>query len=256
MTILRIELDGVTTSFRFPHFLVGRQPTYPLPPPATIFGHIASALGEYPNPRGLRFAFSFTAAGRVDDMEKAHITEVGGSVPREERSRFPYPVNVTITTAPLLRELLVQPHLVLYLDAPGHLDRLYQAFREPRFMVVLGRSQDLASYRRVDLIEPEERPEGYLEGTLLPQAERERFRAAVPMIMPRYIDPDDRRRVAWAPYLVLPGRNIVAPLPPDKENAVWRPARPGERFLVDPDSPLFGGVRRILYWHTFLDEAA
>lgn len=253
MTILRVELDGVTTSFRFPHFLVGRQPSFPLPPPATVLGHIASALGEYPDRRRLRFAYSFTADGRVDDMEKAHITEVGGSVPREDRARFPYPVNISVTTGPLMRELLVRPHLVLYLDAPGWMEALHRAFREPRYMVVFGRSQDLASYRRVDLIDTVERDAGYVEGTLLPQAERERFPAAAPMIMPRYIDPDDRRRVDWSPYLVLQGRNLIAPMDTEAETAVRRRARAGERFDVDPDSPLVSGLQRIVYWHTFAD---
>jgi CRISPR-associated protein Cas5t len=257
MEVLRVELDGVTTSFRFPHFLVGRQPTFPLPPPATILGHIASALGEYPDHRALRFAYSFTAAGRVDDVETAHITEVGGAVPREDKGRFPYPVNVTATPGPLLRELLVQPHLVLYLDAPGELERFYRAFREPRYMVVLGRSQDLASYRRVEVIQTELRPAGYVEGTLLPQTERPRFRAAVPMIMPRYIDPDNRRRVDWQSYLVLTAHCFVTP-DVDGENANRARARAGETFDVDPQSPARrdrqGNVyQRILYWHRFVD---
>jgi CRISPR-associated protein Cas5t len=257
MRVLRVELDGVMTSFRYPHFLVGRQPTFPLPPPATILGHIASALGEYPDHRRLRFAYSFSAAGRVDDMETAHITEVGGSVPREDRARFPHPVNVTATTGPLLRELLVQPHLVLYLDAPGQLETFYGAFREPRYMVVLGRSQDLASYRRVDLIETEQRESGYVEGTLLPRSERGRFRAAVPMIMPRFIDPDDRRRVDWESYLVLERHAFVLTGEPGTEGANRVAARPGERFDVDPSSPVRGNAyQRILYWHRFTGDSA
>lgn len=257
MDVLRVELDGVTTSFRFPHFLVGRQPTFPLPPPATILGHVASALGEYPDHHTLRFAYSFTAAGRVDDVETAHITEVGGAVPREDKGRFPYPVNVTATPGPLLRELLVQPHLVLYLDAPGELERFYRAFREPRYMVVLGRSQDLASYRRVEVIQTELRPAGYVEGTLLPQTERQRFRAAVPMIMPRYIDPDNRRRVDWQSYLVLTGHCFVTP-DADGYSANRARARAGEMFDVDPQSPARRDPRgnvyqRILYWHRFVD---
>lgn len=256
MSIVRVELDGLTTSFRYPHFLIGRQPSFPMPPPATILGHVASALGEYPDRRSLRFAYSFSADGRVDDMEKAHITEVGGSVPREDRTLFPYPVNVSVTTGPLMRELLVHPRLVLYLDAPGWVESLYRAFREPRYMVIFGRSQDLASYRRVDLIDTAVRDAGYVEGTLLHQADRERFPAAAPLIMPRYIDPEDRRRVDWAPYLTLQGRNLIAPIEGGSETAVRRRALVDEQFEIDPESPVVSGLQRILYWHRFADTAS
>src|SRR5438034_11487636 len=104
--VLHIELDGVTTSFRLPHVHIGRQVTYPLPPPATILGHIASALGDWPDPSGIRFAYSFTSGGRTDDVEATYVTEVGGSVPREEKARFPHPVNVSGAMNPYLREIL------------------------------------------------------------------------------------------------------------------------------------------------------
>lgn len=256
MAVLRVEIDAVTASFRFPHFLIGRQPTYPMPPPATILGLVAAAMGEYPAPEGLRFAYAFTAEARVDDMEKAHIAEVGGSVPREDKVRFPYPLNLTATPGPLMRELLIRPHLVLYLDAPGRADEIYRAFRTPRYAISLGRSQDLASIRHVDLIEPSEGDQGYVEGTLLPQDERDRFPSAASMMMPRYIDPNDRRRVQWSAYLTLLPRNLVVPGLPDEMTAARRPAREGERFSLDPDSPEVGGLRRIIYWHTFLEESA
>jgi CRISPR-associated protein Cas5t len=252
MRALHIEIDGQTTSFRLPHVHVGRQVTYPLPPPATILGHIASALGEWPDPSGLRFAYSFRALGRIDDIEATYITEVGGSVPREDKARFPYAVNVSGAMNPYLREILYRPHLDLYLHTDQGLDTLYEAFRSPRYMVILGRSQDLVGYRRVELIESEEAEVGYVEGTLLPQDEGGRFRTAYPMIMPRYIDPADRRRVAWSSYLLLDGRATV------RRNGESGPARviarPDERFDVDPYSPEVDGLRRILVWHRFVED--
>jgi CRISPR-associated protein Cas5t len=254
MAVLRIDLDAVTASFRFPHFLIGRQPSYEMPPPATILGLVAAALGEYPEPGGLRFAYAFSAAARVDDMEKAHITEIGGSVPREDRGRFPYPVNVTAMMGPLMRELFIRPHLVLYLDAPDRLDGLYGAFRAPRYAITLGRSQDLVSMRRVDVIEPEERDRGYVEGTLLSPEERDRFPTAVRMMMPRYIDPNDRRRVEWGAYLALTARMLVVPESAGEITASRRHARDGERFAVDPDSPEIAGMRRAIVWHPFVGD--
>lgn len=255
MRVLRIEMDGVTTSFRHPHFLIGRQPSYPLPPPATILGHIASALGSWPTPDAIQFAYSFRSVGKVDDLENIYATEIGGSVPREAKDRWPYPVNITATMNPVPRELIFRPHLTLYLDAPDMLDALYEAFRQPRYMVVLGRSQDLASYRSVELIETAEDERGYLDGTLIRWRERQRFRVGAGMVMPRYIDPDDRRRVIWSPYLIVEAAALVAPVGQAESGSAWVAAEPGERFSVDPESPeRAGDFRRILHWHSFLAD--
>lgn len=54
MQVLKIVLEGVTTSFRYPHFMLGVQPSFPPPPPATIYGHVCSALGEWVAPEGWR----------------------------------------------------------------------------------------------------------------------------------------------------------------------------------------------------------
>lgn len=243
MHVLKIELDAVTTSFRHPHFLVGRQPSYPMPPPATIYGHIAGTLGNFPDPSELRFAYSFSYIGRMDDIENIYVIDLAGSVPRDTRARWPHSVNVIATMNPVVRELLFQPHLTLYVDAPRILEELYQAFRSPKYMVVLGRSQDLASYRSVELIDTEEADAGYVEGTLLPYSERDRFRNAVTMMMPRFIRPDNRQQVLWSPYLMLERWERVA-------------ARSAsERFHVDPNSPTrMGELRRILWWHSFVPE--
>lgn len=254
MRVLHVELDGITTSFRLPHIHVGRQVSYPLPPPATLLGHIASALGEWPEPAGLRFAYSFRTLGHHDDVEATYVTEVGGSVPKEDKARFPYPVNVSGAMNPYKREILFQPHLDLYLDAGDRLDVFYRAFRSPRFMVLFGRSQDLAGYRRVEIIETEDADRGYVEGSLLPLDEGSRFRMAYPMIMPRYINPEDRRQVAWSSYLMLAGRATVEPeADPGPARAV---TRPGERFDVDPASPEVRSLQRILLWHQFVEERA
>ncbi len=61
MRVLKVVLEGITTSFRYPHFMMGVQPSFPMPPPATIYGHICSALGEWIDPKGLAFAYHFTA---------------------------------------------------------------------------------------------------------------------------------------------------------------------------------------------------
>lgn len=115
-------MEGTTCSFRYPHFLVGRQPTYPLPPPATIYGHICSALGEWIDPQSLEFAYSFTHAGRADDLEHIHVATVGSGRPTKE---WVHPVNLDVTVSPLPREIFVFPQMTLYLRSQGALDRLF-----------------------------------------------------------------------------------------------------------------------------------
>src|SRR5260221_7605158 len=73
MRVLKVTLEGITTSFRYPHFMTGVQPSFPVPPPSTIYGHICSALGEWVDPEGLAFAYHFTAQESVVDLEHIHV---------------------------------------------------------------------------------------------------------------------------------------------------------------------------------------
>src|SRR5437016_4523382 len=71
--VARITIEAPVASFRYPHFLVGRQPSYDMPPPSTIYGHIASAMGELPDPSKIRFGYHFTSVSRTSDLEHQHI---------------------------------------------------------------------------------------------------------------------------------------------------------------------------------------
>ena len=76
MQVLKIVAEGAITSFRYPHFMQGVQPTYEMPPPATLYGHIASALGEWFDPQGVQFAICFSFLKRAQEVEKigrAHV---------------------------------------------------------------------------------------------------------------------------------------------------------------------------------------
>jgi len=251
--VLRVEVEGTTTSFRYPHFLVGRQPSYPMPPPATIYGHIASALGEFPDRSNLRFAYAFHAVGRGDDLEHAHLVEVAS---RRFDKSVGFVKNLEGVINPVRREIMLFPTLVLYVDALDklELERLWQAFREPRYPVVLGRSQDLAAYRSVEMIELEEATSGYLEGTLLPWTWRLRTSAGTMATMPRFIDPADRKRVEWAPYVVLERRVQIRDDVAPSTSIIQR--EPNEALLVDPLSLEHHGLRRAVVWLRFDGEEA
>lgn len=249
MQALRVELEGTVCSFRYPHFLVGRQPTYPLPPPATIYGHVCSAVGSWIDPASLQFGYSFRHSGRGDDLEHIYVATVGSGRPSRA---WPYPQNLEVNINPLPRELLFAPRLTLYLQTGGDLDPLLQAFREPRYPVSLGRSQDLASYRSVEVIELEQAPAGYFEGVLLPTSFRNRTTMGVNVLMPQFIDPADRRRVRWRTFLALEGRARLAdPGSVEQRAGVVQRERDDEVVWVDPTSTVVGGRQRIVVWHRF-----
>jgi CRISPR-associated protein Cas5t len=258
MRAVRVVLDGTTTSFRYPHFLVGRQPTYPMPPPSTIYGHICSAVGDLVEPSGLRFAYHFQYAGRADDVEAAHLIEVAtGRVDRNLGA----PKNVEATLTPLSREILLHPRLTLYVSTEAgaqiSLAKLHAAFREPRYCVALGRSQDLGAYRSVEWVDLAQAPTAYVESTLLPWEYRHRTTQGIPLLLPRFIDSIDRQLVSWASYVLLERRLFLAP--PNSEAGVapavrLRRAQPDEQVWVDVDTPIVRGGHRAVIWHSFLGD--
>jgi CRISPR-associated protein Cas5t len=250
MRVLRIELDGTVTSFRYPHIHLGRQPSYPMPPPATIYGHVCSALGEWIERSSARFAYSFTCAGTGDDLELIYMTSVGSG--RLDKA-WGYTKNIEAQTNVLPRQVLLHPRLTLYLDAGKRTEEWLEAFRSPTFPVLLGRSQDLAAYRSVEIIQTEEREFGYFESTLLPWSLRDRLSDGITVQMPKFIDPAARHNVVWDRYVVL-DRRLWWPsseaLPPKGARQAMR--KEGDASVwVDPMSPLWGPGRRIISWHSW-----
>jgi CRISPR-associated protein Cas5t len=250
MQVLKVELEGVTTSFRYPHFMVGRQPSFPMPPPATIHGHIASVLGRYPDADSYRFAYSFSHDGSVDDYEHTWMTKVD----RAKIKDWGYPANVTVNLNPTLRQIFYHPRLTLYL-ATQELEAWRQAFIEPRYPVLLGRSQDLASYRSVEIIELEERSTGYYDHTLLPWAYRPRVRVGQGLLLPRFVNPENRREVTWARFVALENR-VYHPKTDEKsiQSETMTVSSEGEKLLIDPTSAVHRERQRILVWHSLRGE--
>lgn len=212
MEALRVVLEGTLTSFRYPHFVQTVQPTYPMPPPATIYGHVCSALGELVPPESFRAAIHFTAAARFQDIEHTHI------VRRGEKPQM----------NPFMRELLFQPRLTLYLDRPDW----ESAFRTPRYVVTLGRSQDLMRCVSVQRITLGRAPQAYAEHTLLPLGEADavsRFTAAT---MPRWLTPE--REPRWGQYALLSE-------PQEYPDPAW----------VDESAPRWKELPRAVLWFSF-----
>lgn len=221
LDVLRVVAEGPVTSFRYPHFVQGRHPTFEMPPPATIYGHICSAVGDWIEPESVHFAYHFTHAGRFTDYEHLHFPD---------------------KMAPFNRDLLFNPCLTLYLD---RLD-LLSAFRSPHYAVALGRSQDLMMYTRIETVTLVRADSAYFEGTLLTLEDAARLGTGFTAVtMPRYVN--ERREPDWEQYAMLRQRVLH---PQDTSIQLE-----GEiNFWVDPDSPEYPrhpGVHRAVVFHSF-----
>ena len=251
MKALKIVAEGLTTSFRYPHFNQGVHLTFEMPPPATIYGHICSAVGDYIDPRGLRFAYHFQFEAKFTDYEHLHFTQNGAELKSNDRPlaelleqgfgwSFRRP-----SINPFSREQLYHPRLTLYVDDIS----LEAALRSPRYAVALGRAQDLMTYSQIEVIELQPAERAFFDGTLLSLADAPhiggRFYAVT---MPRYIDP--QRQADWGQYAVLPHSDKPRVYPPEDGFAVGSPSFD---ILVDPTEshPYIEGLARGVVWHTW-----
>jgi CRISPR-associated protein Cas5t len=251
MDVLKVELEGLITSFRYPHFLVGRHPSYRMPPPATIYGHICGALGEWVKPYLLQFSYFFTYAGKGNDFEHIYkVTIASGKLDK----KWGYVRNIELELDPISREILLFPKLILYVGAPRILDRLFEAFQNPRYAVVLGRSQDLATYKSIKIIKLEKASQGYVENTLLPWSFRTRTTAGVSILMPKFINPKDRRQVEWERYVMLEHRVFYGTFGEEKGVKTMLRYEDDEPFWIDPETPKIKGMKRAVIWHSFIGE--
>lgn len=240
LPVLRIQMVGAVTSFRYPHFVQGFQPTFLMPPPSTIYGHICSAVGDYIPPQTTQFGYHFSHEGKfIDYQEHLHFSD-----PIQ-----PFPFN---------RELLFNPVLTLYLTDLS----LEAAFRSPRYPVVLGRSQDLMTYVEVKRVELKRAETGYFEHTLLPLSMAPRLKeATIAVTMPRYLDP--RRRPAWGQYAMLQTRALwpqalreLDEYDDDDDGDILSFEGDPVTLWVDPDSPTHPRqpqAQRAIWFHSFVD---
>lgn len=241
MRVLKIIAEGLTTSFRYPHFIQQVQPTFPVPPPATIYGHIASALGEWFNPVGVAFAYHFTYAAKVQELE--HTILLSPSTGKLKNTDYPKVLEGNVN--PFTREVLFQPRLTLYLNQPDWLPY----FHSPRYAVALGRSQDLFTYTHIEVIELEQAPRAYFEHTLLPYSHTRHTNRGYAVLMPRYVDNWANRYPTFDRYFVVQERIY-------SHEFLWFGAKSAETYWVDPHSPRHKEVQLGLEFLSFVGEPA
>jgi CRISPR-associated protein Cas5t len=238
MHVLKVIAEGFTTSFRYPHFMHEVQPTYEMSPPATIYGHICSVLGEWFDPKGVQFAIHFTFQARFKDVEHIHLLGRGRG---KMHDTFPKVLEGEVN--PFTRELLFRPKLVLYINRPEWVD----AFRSPRYAVALGRSQDLFTYRQVSVIEIQQAENAYFEHTLAPYSFAKRTARGIVVLMPRFLDYRHSRFPTFDRYVILRGRVHTSEF-------LRFEGEPPVRYWIDPTSPVINGDHLGLAFHNWVEE--
>ncbi len=235
MRVLKVVLEGITTSFRYPHFMMSVQPTFPMPPPDTIYGLICSALGEWVDPGGVAFAYHFTSQGSVEDVEHIHVLSAASG----KLQGTAYPKALEGNVNPFRREILLYPRLVLYLNRP----EWERAFRHPAYPVVLGRSQDLCAYTSISVVDLEPSQEAYFEHTLLPYEMATQTAVGIVTLMPRWLDYAQNRHPTFERYLLLQRPVLSRELLQFESTSIG--------YLIDPTAPRFREMPLGLIFHAF-----
>lgn len=174
---LRVRVSAPVVSFRNPLY-ASVQVGLPCPPPSTVGGLLASAVGGWSAmPVETRFAMTFTARGSGTDLETYHPLDRRGAK--------------TVPT-PKERAFLAFAELTVWLM--DDLDLWERAFRRPVWPMRFGRSQDLAAARtdRVELTEG-----GGVQGhAVVPEELSDRGER---LRLPTAIS-EDRARTRWGGY--------------------------------------------------------
>lgn len=243
MRVLKVVAEGLTTSFRYPHFMQQIHPSFQMPPPATIYGHICSALGEWVNPAGLQFAYHFTYQAATVDLE--HIIVLSAATGKLPGTGLPRVLEGNVN--PFEREILFRPRLVLYLNRP----EWEPYFRSPRYAVVLGRSQDLVTYVQVSQVELTSSPRAYFEHTILPHQMAVQVRQGVMVLLPRYLDYSYKRAPVFSRYLVVKDRVLLGD---GSDEVLTFSHQPAGSYWIDPASPTYKEAYLGLHFHSFTGE--
>lgn len=190
MDAVRIDLRAYTASFRVPG-MMGYQVTSPVPPPATVYGLLAAAMGREVTPDEAWIAYRFAYEAQAQDVEKIII--YGQDGPYWDKALYAPKTNI------VTRQFLFQPHLVLYLP-PGE---VAQSFLRPRFPLLLGRSQDVAYVERFAPTSLEPASQAQTAGVLVPfPAENVKFRSQL-LSFPTFFPLATRRALSVKPFHVL-----------------------------------------------------
>lgn len=171
MKFLRVQCKGSVNSFRQPDFFTYHK-TLPLPPKTTIAGMLGSALGISPNEVNKewlikdRFRVGIVGKnnGKTNDLwqiRKYELKQIDAYNKGKEDT--PY------KTAVIVRELLIASDFVIYFSFVNDEDyeRIFNALRNPKWALSLGREDELIKINHIDILNFEETEEAVFFNTVI-----------------------------------------------------------------------------------------
>ena len=189
MKFYRIKISSWTSSFRFPNIISGFQPTLEVPPVSTILGLINACAGRYLTYQNFKIGYYFKYNSKGDDLETIYQFETDqAGVPKAEAKS-----NV------LHREFLFDCTLYLYLTDYD----IVEYFRNPYYSILLGRSSDLASVEKIEVMELQEVKEACkLKGQVIPF--KDNFLPGMLQALPKYFsNAIPRRNIGTEPFSII-----------------------------------------------------
>ena len=155
MKLIHARISGWTATFRLPMFYTGTGITSPVPPYSTLLGLLGNMAGRVIHPEETRIGFAFQSDGTSYDLESLQRLQVDDKGRLKEKPER----NVA------MRQFLVKPQLDLYLD---NIETLLPVLKNPVCTPLLGRSQDVAWIKAVNIIDAQLVEEGFVRDTLVP----------------------------------------------------------------------------------------
>ncbi len=184
MEVLRAKIVGWVTSFRYPIFVTGVQPSLPVPPLSTIYGLLSAAKGRPVTPSDVSVGYVFFSKGDATDLETVYELK---SAPLQAKSNV------------VKRQLLYEPELHLYVS-----DLSFEsALRKPAYPLLLGRSTDLASVEEVKRVVLEQPTEWLRIGHTLLPFPTEGVAGPIQALPTHFTDSVPRKAVGTRPFLLV-----------------------------------------------------
>lgn len=211
---LHVVIRAYTASFRAPGISAGYQITLPVPPLSSVYGLLAAAVGKDVSPETVWVGYRFQAQALAEDLEKIVIFSPKGPVWDAKLGQ--------VQSMPIRREFLVNPVLHLYIPAA---EWLRSALHTPRYPLLLGRSQDVATVEHMQEVDLEPAEEGEVEGILLPFPTPgvQSLVFNLPTYLPTH---PPRRALAVKPFQIVTNRQRIR----RSDGLLYRPR--GEQTLI------------------------
>ncbi|MFW5700356.1 MAG: type I-B CRISPR-associated protein Cas5b [Cyclobacteriaceae bacterium] len=182
MKFIKAIIRGWTTSFRYPGFISGRQPSQLVPPPSTVLGLLSAVKGELISENDLAYGYFFGFESKAYDVETIY------EMSSENKAKS----NIS------KREILFDPKLTLFVSDL----KFREYFRKPHFPLLIGRSQDIAYVDSIEEVDIDKKTNVNLQNTLLPFPDDEVY-GMISAMPTSFTDTIPRNVVTVKPFVVI-----------------------------------------------------